>query len=991
MNPITECIESILATAVEITSVAERRAFIDRASAGNAELQRRVDELVENHFRAGDFLETPAFPWTAQRDEPICERAGSVIGSFKLLEQIGEGGFGVVFLAEQTAPVRRQVALKVIKPGMDTRQVIARFEAERQALAVMDHPHIARVLEAGATASGRPYFVMELVRGLPITAYCDEHNLPVRERLELFATICQAIQHAHTKGIIHRDIKPTNLLVTRQDGRPVVKVIDFGVAKAVGGQLTEKTLFTAFAQMIGTPLYMSPEQVELSSLDIDTRSDIYSLGVLLYELLTGSTPVDKEVLKQAAFDEIRRIIREDEPPMPSVRIGGSETLPAIAASRRTEPARLGRLVRGELDWIVMKCLDKDRSRRYETASDLAADLGRYLSNEPVQACPPSAWRRFCKLARRRRGAFLTAAALIVGVLVILAMLADSNLRIRREHANTDRQRRRAEDALRLAEGRAAEVHQGLERLKAANALLDRGRWYAHEQHWNDAHVAFTKAIELHPEHTSAWLSRADLLVSLGLWDLASDDFVREFELREPETPTRWYRHALLRLYLGHTNEYRQIRRKMQARFEGTVNYQVGVERLRASILAPEPDDSEALVLFAQRISDARPNDWFRLYVLGIAHYRAGQHEQAVQRLTESLTGGPEWPGRPMSYPALAMAQHRLGRTTEARQALDAAAKAIDAWTQQVYESSPIGSSLHQGAVVEWPIAWWDWLECQVYYREAAELLGAPPLSEDPRLHVLRARAFVSLRRNFSADVEYAQALKERPDDRLIRSEAHRSAAYSALARGRWSHAAAEFARATELNPEDPILWRYQAIAHLAADDADAYRQTCRAMLDRFATTADWQAAGNVMLACVLRGDAVSDMDRLLPLAPTAAPWHHLGGYVRGAALYRSGNYHEAVECFVDEARVYRPRAWDWAFLAMAHQRLGHHKEAERCLAQAADWIEKANLQASKDPSGFAPSWGNWQEPVVYPLLLREAQELVQPTLAPAAQHAPQRN
>ncbi len=364
---------------MEIPSPDDRRTYLDEACRGNAQLRDDVEALLTAGEQAGSFLESPASGVTAAVDSSeLSEQPGSVIGPYKLLEQIGEGGMGVVFMAEQQEPVRRKVALKVIKPGMDTRQVIARFEAERQALAVMDHPSIARVLDAGATDSGRPYFVMELVRGVPITTYCDENNLPVRERLELFASVCQAIQHAHTKGIIHRDIKPTNVLVTRQDGRPVVKVIDFGVAKAMGQQLTEKTLFTNFAQMIGTPLYMSPEQAEQSGVDIDTRSDIYSLGVLLYELLTGSTPVDEEQMKKAAFDEIRRIIREDEPQTPSARISGSNTLPAIAAHRHIEPARLSRLVRGELDWIVMKALEKDRNRRYETANAFAADLLHYL-------------------------------------------------------------------------------------------------------------------------------------------------------------------------------------------------------------------------------------------------------------------------------------------------------------------------------------------------------------------------------------------------------------------------------------------------------------------------------------------------------------------------------------------------------------------------------------------------------------------------------------
>ncbi len=419
--------QSIFLHAIGMSSSAARAAYLDDACRDNSALRKELDALLSAHDRLGGLSPTTCHDRASdsavegavsQSDGGMVEHVGVVIsGRYKLLEQIGEGGMGSVWMAQQTEPVKRLVALKVIKPGMDSKQVLARFDAERQALALMEHPNIARVLDAGTTATGRPYFVMELVKGVPITRFCDEHRLTPKERLELFFPVCQAIQHAHQKGIIHRDIKPSNVLVASFDGKPVPKVIDFGIAKATGEQLTEKTLVTGFGAIVGTLEYMSPEQAELNQLDIDTRSDIYSLGVLLYELLTGTTPLSRKRLKEVAMLEVLRLIREEEPPRPSTRLSTTEELPSISAQRQMEPAKLTKLVRGELDWIVMKALDKDRNRRYESANGLALDVQRYLADEPVQACPPSAGYRLRKLVRRNKGRVIAAVGMLVLVLV----------------------------------------------------------------------------------------------------------------------------------------------------------------------------------------------------------------------------------------------------------------------------------------------------------------------------------------------------------------------------------------------------------------------------------------------------------------------------------------------------------------------------------------------------------------------------------------------
>ncbi|MHC1767247.1 MAG: serine/threonine protein kinase [Verrucomicrobiia bacterium] len=462
-----DILQRIFDTALDLSG-SERDIYLARACGDDTPLRACVEKLLRASDRAGAFLAHPeqgaaGVPGTADFHTvtlPVSEKPGDRIGRYKLLQQIGEGGCGVVYMAEQEEPVRRRVALKVIKQGMDTKQVIARFEAERQALAMMDHPNIARVFDGGATENGRPYFVLELVRGIKITDYCDRNNLSTTDRLKLFVQVCHAIRHAHQKGIIHRDIKPSNILIMLADDVPTPKVIDFGIAKAIGERLTEKTVFTRFEQFIGTPAYTSPEQAGMSGLDVDTRSDIYALGVLLYELLTGRTPFEDPSLAQSGLNEMLRRIREEEPPKPSTRLSRLEQKEqtTTAQRRQTEAPKLIRSLRGDLDWIVMKCLEKDRTRRYETANELAMDIERHLTHEPVVARPPSTVYRTQKFMRRNKlmvtAAGLVTAALVLGIAVSTGLARRAScLRVRAE-ANEQKaiqardgqaaQRRRAE-------------------------------------------------------------------------------------------------------------------------------------------------------------------------------------------------------------------------------------------------------------------------------------------------------------------------------------------------------------------------------------------------------------------------------------------------------------------------------------------------------------------------------------------------------------------
>jgi hypothetical protein len=700
--------QELFAAALSITDLEERNAFWDRACDGDPALRARVSKLLAAHQDSEHFFQECISDFAAAVQElppgadaaaspPAAEgMIGTSVGRYKLLKTLGEGGCGVVYLAEQAEPVRRRVALKIIKLGMDTRNVIARFEAEHQALALMDHPNIARVLDAGATETGRPYFVMELVDGIKITKYCDDNQLGLTERLNLFVLVCRAVQHAHQKGVLHRDLKPSNILVASHDGVAVPKVIDFGIAKAIEGRLTEETAYTADGQLIGTPAYMSPEQAEMSSLDVDTRSDIYSLGVLLYELLTSRTPFDQKKLVRSGLEEMRRTLREDEPPRPSQLLASltDTELAAVASRHGMEPSRLIRSLKGELDWILMKTLEKDRRRRYETANALAMDIRRYLNSEPVLACPPSRAYRFQKLAARNKVVFASGAIVLLTLVAGLAISTRFYFTERKERIEQARLSWIAEQA-RTNEQELQNKVAAREKVTQASVLLSHG---ALEQ--ADALVASipTGLLSSSTETIAVFRSLGDWKILQGHWKKAANYYSVVVRMDQSDrtdqsdlaTADLLMAQPLL-IEAGDIAGYERTRQLALARFGGTTLPGSAEQLAKTSLLLPA-DESVLRWMppLAQVIADSlkhydpKKNDdsWilatWRTFALAVLEYRRGNFKASLNWLDQCSAYPDQTPSCVASAHILrSMNLFQLGDVTPAGNELSLGQKMVE--------------------------------------------------------------------------------------------------------------------------------------------------------------------------------------------------------------------------------------------------------------------------------------------------------------------------
>jgi serine/threonine protein kinase/Flp pilus assembly protein TadD len=902
---------SIFEAAIEKGSPQERAAHLDQACGSDSGLRQQVEALLAAHERLGDI----PLPTTAE-EPAVSERPGTLIGPYKLLERIGEGGFGVVFMAEQTQPLRRKVALKVLKPGMDTRQVVARFEAERQALALMDHPNIARVFDGGETTTGRPYFVMELVKGIPITNFCDQNHLSIRERLELFVSVCQAVQHAHQKGIIHRDLKPSNVLVTVHDTTPVVKVIDFGVAKALGQELTDKTLFTGFAQMVGTPLYMSPEQAGQSGLDIDTRSDIYTLAVLLYELLTGTTPFDKERLRTVGYDEMRRILREEEAARPSMRVSTlGQAAATVSANRKSDPKRLSELCRGELDWIVMKALEKDRNRRYETSNSLARDLQRYLADEPVEACPPSVVYRLRKLARRHKQALAAA----IGVLLALIVLASTIGYFLHERQTIQAEQRQ-------------EIESSLEK---ASELRRRG-------HWVEARVVLEEALVRLGEKGPSDLRRK---LDLARADLDLVDRLESIRLRRAVFVNGYFDNQ--RAERDYAAAFREGGLGEEGDDAGSVAARIRASAIREQLVAALDDwaavtnqaTRRGWLLRVARLAD--PDAWRDRF----RDPKAWNDPTALKALADELLRDQTKLAQQKPQLLVSLGNALISRSEDAVPLL---AEAQARHPDDFWINFTLGNGLHVHH---------QWDEGLVYFRVAVALRPESAAAHDKLGWML-----YELKRLDEAIREYNTALTLDPKSDL----SHANLGMALLVKNQLDEAIREHRTAIDLNPKWPLPHVNLGITLRAKNQLDEAIREFRTALDLFP---NWAIAhvnlGSALLAKDQLDEAVHELRTAIDLDPKYPQAHA----ELGRALFSKKQPDEAVHAFRTAINLNPKDAVPHFALGYVLRTMNQGDEAIREFRTGIELAQKAvELAPCNDwywkPLGFAHYYvGTWKEAI----------------------------
>jgi eukaryotic-like serine/threonine-protein kinase len=999
-------LRELFSKAAECPTTAEQASYLDQVCQGNAALRAQLEELLQAHREAGSFLQEPSDRPSGAIELPApAQRPGTVIGPYKLLQQIGEGGMGVVWMAEQAPPVQRKVALKVIKPGMDSRQVIARFEAERQALAVMDHVNIARVFDGGAAESGRPYFVMELVHGVPITKYCDDNHLTPRERLELFVSVCQAIQHAHQKGIIHRDIKPSNVMITLYDGKPVPKVIDFGVAKATEQKLTERTLFTQYGTMVGTLEYMSPEQAEMSALGVDTRSDIYSLGVLLYELLTGSTPLTHKRMKEVAYAEILRMIKEEEPPRPSTRLSDSgAALASISAQRHTEPTKLTKLVRGELDWIVMKTLEKDRNRRYETASAFAADVQHYLRDEPVQACPPSAMYRFRKFARRNKMALATATVVALAFCVAAGTLVVSSIRISGESAEKAKaletataSQQEAQESLKDA---LAAVDQMLTRVSEERLQFEPQMEPVRRELLQDALKFYQKFLErksgdptIRRETALAYRRMGSLHYRLGDYGKAEDACRRAFAMLdeldaqsplEPDIRTELIFYHIEFSWVLHNqgkNEQKEMALRQAVAVAEVLVKMFPVDaarrehladasnRLAGAIAGTKPQEAEKilrrnLVLLEDSSSSWHRGQTFQNLGYVLAHQRRFPEaekacrqgvlffEKAVAKSPSSRWMQIDLTGT-LQQLAYTFAANDLPREAEetCRRAIPILDKlAADFPSGPHYRWSQADVHFQHGLHLK---KLKRSAEAEEEYRRAVELFdklanafamlpGYQQTAVNRRHHLARFLAESGRVQEALEVYDQATAILEK----LAGAEKLQALKARALfygGAGQWDKATADFAKAIDLGSDDVMgIWYPLAVLHLRAQHTKEYRTLCERLLKQ-----PRQPEHHfVVIICKLAPNAVADLSQPVQIAEKqVAREPQNAEYIGllGAALYRKGDVKAAAQKLEEGIRLGPEQIgvhYRKLVLAMAYHRLGRGPEARQLLENVTQWTEQ---------------------------------------------------